>query len=202
MKLIESLLGSTAEAPATGEVGTTLLDVIYARFEERDGISLLDLGEARGSNVEFYSQFSRKIFVQGIFSALRERGEFSTQPAITELIQLPPTSKCDLVMVWDLLPFIGQPLCDELFSYLRNHLAEGAMVYLLLPKHTTVYETPAAISILNTYRLLWENSSTSKAQLPRCTIHTLRKALLGFKLVRSSLLKNGYEELLFEFKPE
>ena len=46
------------------------LQSLYQRFQDRTGLDILELGPARGRNIEFWSRFSGSIFVADLRASL------------------------------------------------------------------------------------------------------------------------------------
>src|SRR5262245_28130752 len=83
---------------------------LAALFDEIRGrkVTVLDLGSAVGSNVEFLSQYGCKLYIEDLYAALSSRfssgeGDDLADPEFfAEFLSLPEDTRFDVILAWDL----------------------------------------------------------------------------------------------------
>jgi hypothetical protein len=197
--------------PATSEYRSLALPVVFRRLDRDRKYRILDLGQAYGVNVDFFSQFPCKLYVADLFRSLRSRlGEPTgqTEPAeedessrlsriFTELLPYGNDTRFDLVLAWDLLNYL-EPEQIEALSYRLNRFCQpGTMILAMIAIHREIPARPCGFRILDAETLEYDSPTHSTRPAPRHKEPELRRLMPGFQVDSTFLLRNGLLEYLF-----
>ncbi len=182
------------------------LCALCQRIERMGAPSILDLGPARGSNVEFWSRFSQSIYIADLCSSMPGLGSEevaeSPLPDWNLVLGLPPGRRFDVILVWDLFNYLELRLVGGLVEYLSHFCRTGTVVFALvfdlreMPKEITAYR------IIDESHLRYEYKSTAKRPCPRHQPRALAATMRHFQVANSFRLRNGVIEYLFVYHGE
>ena len=176
-------------------------------FESR---SILDLGGAWGVNIKYWSSFSPSIHVADLHSAMPlvqpaepvvqpTEDEISTGPAWNRIMAIPESRRFDVILVWDLLNYLEQPLVVGLIQYLTRFCRRGALLFALIYDRQQMPDVPTVFKIKDEENLIYEGRSFETRPCPRHQPREVQRMFAGFRISSSFRLRHGVQEYLFEY---
>lgn len=196
------------EDPASGpreEVhASPALESLVERLERSAPPSILDLGPALGSNVEFLSGFSGRLSIADFHGTLlADEGlaiRFHEQPAavLPELLAAGPGNKAehDVVLAWDVFNYLNREQMDALGEHLARLTRPGAHLLTLVATAPEIPAEPVLYKIEDRSHLRYTVASPRPRKSPRWAPAELGRSLTGFSVDRSYLLRHGVQEYL------
>ncbi len=182
------------------------LSELCRRIEGTGDLRILELGPARGLNIDFWSRFSGSIYVADLPSSLplpcrAEEGEFP-ELLWDRLVGLPASRRFDVILAWDLLNYLEIATIAELMRYLGHFCRPGTLLFSL------IFDLKQMPEKLTTYRIVDEAHISYEYGGPEtraCLRHHSRAlaAVMGrFQIIHSFRLRNGVIEYLFEYRDD
>jgi hypothetical protein len=164
----------------------------------RRKLTVLDLGSAVGSNVEFLSQFGCKLFIEDLYAALSTRmdGDLAGPGFFAELLSVPEETRFDVVLAWDLFDYLQRKELAVFAEYLRRYTNRGALIFALISYHKTIPAQPYRFRIKDEQHLIYERRTGAERPSPRLAPAEVTNLLKEFRVDRSFLLKHGIQEYL------
>jgi len=190
----------------TSTQATKLLPALFERFEEDQRVTVLNIGPALPETVNFFSDFRCRLHFVDIFAELPivaddgETGDLARR--FHEMLQVPPASRFDICLFWDLFNFLDRQGVHALLETLRPHLAPGGLAHGFSVHNP---RTHAYSSYLYGIRDMQTLTLRERAgRLPGYAPHSQRRLtemLECYTLERSVLLADSRLELLLGAKP-
>ncbi len=164
----------------------------------RRKLTVLDLGSAVGSNVEFLSQFGCKLFIEDLYAALSSRtdGDVTGPSFFADFLSVPDDTRFDVVLAWDLFDYLQRKELAAFAEQLRNYTNRGALLFALISYHKTIPAQPYRFRIKDEQHLIYERRTGAERPSPRLAPAEVTNLLKGFRVDRSFLLKHGIQEYL------
>jgi hypothetical protein len=166
----------------------------------RRKLTVLDLGSAVGSNVEFLSQYGCKLFIEDLYAALAGRapgdGDLAGSSFFAEFLSLPEDTRFDVVLAWDLFDYLQRKELAAFAEQLRRYTDRGACIFSLISYHKTIPAQPYRFRIKDDQHLIYERRTDAERPSPRLAPAEVTNLLKGFRVDRSFLLKHGIQEYL------
>lgn len=197
--------GATEEATETpAEIHPSPgLQALLAELEEGGAYRILDLGAARGDNVEFFSRYAARLQIADLWSSLtadatlRVRAEEHPGPVLQHL--LPPVDGGDfhVVLAWDLFDYLSRDQLRALGILLERLTRPGGHLLALLPAGREIPARPRSFRVLDGGRLEYGARCAESRTSPRYAPADLGALLPRFAVDRSFLLRHGVQEYLF-----
>jgi len=178
----------------------TLLD--FLRMDGKH--SILDLGQALGVNVDFWSQFPCRIYIEDFYRSYREAAGSSPvaskESLISALLPIGAGTSFDIILTWDLLNYLNQEELDVLIRCLTRWCRPGTLLFALISSHAQIPEEPNTFRILGRERMICETRTQRTRPSPRYHPKDLARLLTPFEVSSSFLLRNGIREYVFAYK--
>jgi hypothetical protein len=164
----------------------------------RRKLTVLDLGSAVGSNVEFLSQFGCKLFIEDLYTALSSRteGDVAGPAFFAELLSVPEDTRFDVILAWDLFDYLQRKELAAFAEQLRRYTQRGALLFALISYHKTIPAQPYRFRIKDEQHLIYERRTGAERPSPRLAPAEVTNLLKEFRVDRSFLLKHGIQEYL------
>lgn len=179
------------------------LNVLFHQLRPDRKYNLLDLGPALGANVEFFSQFSCKIYIEDLyrtltsFDFLSPEDGFSYDAVFEYLLPYRKNTRFDVILAWDLFNYLER---DE-FLFLMRHLTKfshtGTLLFALFSTSKHIPEKPINFKIVDNESLLYENNSSVLRPCPQYSQSDLQHLMPNFRVCNSFILRHGIKEYLF-----
>lgn len=197
-------ISSNARVPEPEVFKSVGLQELCRLIQNLGNRSILDLGGASGGNITFWSRFSPSIHVADLHSAMplvqpTEDGT-STGPAWDRILAIPESSQFDVILVWDLLNYLEQPLVVGLIQYLLRFCRRGALLFALIYDRQQMPALPTVFKIKDEENLIYEGRSSETRPCPRHQPREVQRMFAGFRVSSSFRLRHGVQEYLFEYE--
>jgi hypothetical protein len=177
---------------------------LAALFEEIRGrkVTVLDLGAAVGSNVEFLSQFGCRLFIEDLYNALSTRvpsgegDDLAGAEFFTEFLAVPEETRFDVVLAWDRFNYLHRKELARFGDHLRRFTEPGSLILALISYHKQIPAQPYRFKIKDERHLIYDRRTEIDRPSPRLTPAEVTGLLKGFRVDRSFLLQHGVQEYL------
>jgi len=178
------------------------LKVLYDQLRHQRKYHILDLGPALGANVDFFSQFSCKVYIEDFYRTLTSfdylsEDKLSYQAVFEYLLPYQKNTRFDIILGWDLFNYLERDELQSLILHLGHFCHKGTLLFALISTSKHVPEKPTTFQIVNHDRLLYQTNSTVLRQCPRYQQTDLNQLIPNFRVCNSFLLRNGFKEYLF-----
>jgi hypothetical protein len=168
----------------------TLVGVL-ARGVSRPNV--LDLGEASGANLAFFSRFRARVSIADLHRSLR------TARLDDALLPSDPPAPFDVVLLWDLLNYLSPEDIGWLARSLGRLTRPGATMLAFLASSREIPYRPARYWIRDDDTLVYEVQGAKKRESPRYTEQTLLKLMPGTTVESRFQLRNEIVEYLLQY---
>jgi SAM-dependent methyltransferase len=177
---------------------------LAALFDEIRGrrVTVLDLGSAVGSNVEFLSQYGCKLYIEDLYAALSSRfssgeeGDIAGPEFFAEFLSLPDDTRFDVILAWDLFNYLRRKELAYFGEVLRRYTQPGALAFALMSYHKQIPAQPYRFKIQDERTLVYDRRTAAERPSPRFVPYEVTGLLKGFHVDRSFLLQHGIQEYL------
>ena len=195
----EPIEGSPPEPEASASLA---LKVLYGQLRHQRKYHILDLGPALGTNVDFFSQFSCKVYIEDFYRTLTSfdylsEDELSYQAVFEYLLPYKKNTRFDVILSWDIFNYLERDELQSLIRHLGNFCHTGTLLFALISTSKYVPEKPMTFQIMDHDRLLYQTNSKVLRPCPRYQQTDLNQLIPNFRICNSFLLRNGFKEYLF-----
>jgi hypothetical protein len=175
---------------------------LAALFDEIRGrkVTVLDLGSAVGSNVEFLSQYGCKLYIEDLYAALSSRtpsgdeDDLAGPEFFAEFLAIPEDTRFDVVLAWDRFNYLRRKELAHFGEHLRRFTEPGALIFALMSYHKQISAQPYRFKIQDEHALVYDRRTISDRPSPRYVPSEVTGLLRGFRVDRSFLLQHGIQE--------
>ena len=201
--------GAAAETAAPLPQHSLGLPALLEHLPAEGRPAVLDLGPAVGANVDFFLELGCRVHVADLYDSLPAREPSWSDPegdgAVLPRGLLPRGPACfDLVLAWDLLNYLTPPQMRAVAQALEPCSRRGTVVFALVATLRQMPPRPLRYRIVGRDRLLYEDgpaeaprAAEATRACPRYHQPDLERALPGFGVATSYLLRTGVQEYLF-----
>lgn len=161
--------------------------------------SVLDLGAANPSNVEFFAERRAQLTVADFHRSLLPLS--SNAPSKSELFRklLPydASTRFDLILAWDLFNYLGPEEIGLLIDSLARFFRPGTLMHAFIVSARDMPPAPSVYRILGEAELVRERRPGRDRPAPRYLEPTLLKLMPGTRVESRYQLRNGMLEYVF-----
>jgi hypothetical protein len=161
---------------------------------------ILDLGAARRANLEHYFDIADGVRIAHLLrdneaSDLRrlEPGRFTR---LLDGLTGRHDTAFDLILLWDVLNYLGQDQVALLARNLARVAERGARLHALVYTTPTMPTQPSTIEIVDAQRLRYRLSTDRRCPTPDLPPALVERLLRPARVTRSVLLRHGVREYL------
>jgi len=181
------------------------LKLLYDQLRHQRKYHVLDLGPALGANVDFFSQFSCKVYIEDFYRTLSSfdylsEDKLSYQAVFEYLLPYEKNTRFDIILGWDLFNYLERDELQSLIFHLGHFCHKGTLLFALISTSQYVPEKPTTFQIVDHDRLLYQTNSTVLRQCPKYQQTDLNQLIPHFRVSNSFLLRNGFKEYLLSCK--
>lgn len=166
-------------------------------------VEILDLGSAIGANVEFLAPLGCKLYIEDLYAALSSRqphgpeGEIAGPEFFAEFLSVPADSRFDAIFAWDLFNYLKREELVHLAAQLDRYCRPGTRIFALISILKQMPAQPLRFRFHDEGNLVYERRTAAERPSPRLATSELPDLLGGgFRVDRSFLLRNGFQEYL------
>ena len=183
------------------------LKTLTRKLRSEEQYNVLDLGCSVRQNVEFCSNFCRKLYIEDFFCTLSSFDFLSPEDGVPletvyqYLLPFQPGTRFDVILAWDLLNYLEELEFRELMSHLGRFCRRDTLLLAFISTRKSIPERPARYSIVDHETITSQRLSDILRPCPQYQEPQLAKLMPGYVVVNSYLLRNGLKEYLFSFSP-
>jgi hypothetical protein len=183
-----------------------VLGLLFHQFQQGRKYRILDLGPAVAKNVEFFGQYSCKLYIEDLYQTLSSfdylspEDGFSYEAVFSYLFPYYRTTQFDFILTWDLLNYLEKKESKHLLLHLARFSHSGTLLFSLMSTQSHIPEIPYRFEIVDKQTLVYRSSSYVMRPSPKYEQSDLNNIMSRFKICNSFLLTNGYREYLFSFE--
>ena len=187
----------TAVHPSLG------FNTLFHQFRGDRKYRILDLGPAVGDNIDFFSQFRCRIYIEDLYHTLNSFEYFTpddgfSYAAVFEyLMPYLRNTRFDFILAWDLFNYLERDEFRHLIVHLSQFSRKGTVLFGLISTLKHIPETPYRFKIIDSEKLLYIQRSRVLKPCPRYEPSDLAELMPNFRICNSFLLRNGFKEYLF-----
>lgn len=166
--------------------------------------SILDLGSATKENIDFYSNFARKIQIEDFYDSLNSPASSSSEEegdgvnkSFEHMLPYTRDTRFDIIFTWDLFNYLTRDQLQKLVAHLGKFCNRRAILFSLITNGQYVPEHPIGFRILDQENLSYLAGTGASRVNTRYKEPNLAKFMPGFKIYKTFLLRNGMQEYLF-----
>lgn len=175
----------------------------------RPGASVLDLGPALASNVDFFNRLGARLRIADLERSLREQDLWlptaklaAWERAAAPLLAAGDGERYDLVLTWDLPNYLGRERWTAVARRLVERLAPGGMLHLLARTGKLMPATPSHFRWVTSDKIREAPRDAATATPPRFSHGEIERLHQGLAAARSFLDKHGLQEFVLEHADE
>lgn len=189
--------------PRPSEFRSLGLEVLCGDLREDRRYHILELGEAQGPNVEYFSRYRCRIFVEDFYRCVAslppqtEDDEPLTAADMSGLLTHERNVRFDFILGWDLFDYCEANIITALMKHLRGYCRKGTMLFMLTSTREEIPSTPAKFTIGRDNHLAYVPRSAETIRNPNYTPLAFEKMMTGFTLLHSFMLRDGMQEYIF-----
>jgi hypothetical protein len=205
---VGNLSHSQSQEPRTERQKSLALQALTSRLRTGERYNILDLGSSVGQNVDFFSEFCGKLYVQDLYDDLisfdyfSPSGEVELDKIYRYLLPFNPGTRFDIVFSWDLFNYLEENECRGLMKHLATFCRPDTLVLSMISTRKSIAERPAKYRILDSQTITCENRTGIMKSCPCYREPQLARMMPAFKVLNSFLLRRGFKEYLFSFAPQ
>lgn len=195
-----------AYAASPEEICTThkslALAALYQRLRHDRKYHILDLGPALGANVEFFSQFRCKLYIEDYYQSLAaartaEEETPSPEQLYQKLLPYAEDIRFDVILCWDLFNYLPRQELQILLKHLARYCQRGTLLFSLVATHRQIPAQPTLFKIMDDENLIYEMDSSDLRPSIEHKPRDLKLLMQGFQTANTFQLRSGMQEFLF-----
>ena len=192
------------EAEVHSSVG---FNIAYNQIRDLRRLSVLDLGTAHASNLEFLSRRARSLHIDiedlyetlSSFDFFDPRESRSYDAVYGYLLPYGEETRFDLILGWDLFNYLEELELAALIRHLDRFCHPGTLLFCMISTNRYIPEKPIRFQIVDSERLRYEYLSSLLRSSPQYHRADLNRMMPHFGLFSSFRLRNGFKEYVFSF---
>lgn len=179
------------------------LNSLYHCLSPGQKYNILDLGPAMGANVDFFSQFPAKMYIEDFyhtltsFDFLSPEDGVSYQTVFDYLLPYSPSTSFDVIMSWDIFNYLEREEYKSLIGHISQFCHPSTLVFALISTSKYIPEKPNTFRILDQEHIIYQFNSNVLRPCPQYQSTDLTELMPNFRVCNSFLLRNGFKEYLF-----
>ncbi|MBZ5497585.1 MAG: class I SAM-dependent methyltransferase [Acidobacteriia bacterium] len=188
------------------EYKTLGLDALVSRLQGDRKYFILDLGQALGVNVEFWSRFQCRLYIEDFYRSYSARvasgPDDPKETILAELLPFSEEARFDIILAWDLFNYLNLEEIEALVGRLDRWCRPGTLLFTLLSYLPQIPAEPFVFRILDTQRMIYETSTRETRPCPRYQPRDLVRFLARFDVSSCFLLRHGVQEFIFAYRDD
>ena len=179
------------------------LNVLYHRLLPGEKHHILDLGPPLKANIDFFSQFPCRLYIEDLYSTLSSfdylspEDGFSHEAVFEYLLPFQKNVRFDIILSWDLVNYLERDESSQLVQHLSRFCRKGSQLLVLVSTLKHISEKPIRFRIVDSQSLDYESESAVLKPCPRYQQTDLNQMMPHFRVANSFLLRNGFKEYIF-----
>ena len=186
-------------------IKSPLLFDMFKRLSETERTTVFDIGCARQSSIDFFSDYWSKLFFADAIQALNkldhepEQEPVDIDSLLAKAIQFyqQTSPELDMILLWSLPNYLTPNHLKALVKYLMTNASSRVMLHAYLYNSEKMPAEPASYSILPDQRVAMSGSSKMKTNCPLYHLAELQNYFAPLKVEHSMILSSGVQEYIF-----
>jgi hypothetical protein len=195
--------GSQAEAePCASGHRSLALKALLDGLRPGSPHTVLDLGPGLGPNIDFLARLACRVRVADLLWTLLGEPKTSREPIrfaslLSRLLPLPEDERLDAVLAWNVFDYLRPDQIASLMTWLSGACRPGARVLALVSTRREIPARPLRYSIVDRENVACYGPLHPLRPCPRHPPTLLVRAMPGFSVEATFLMRNGIQEYLF-----
>ncbi|VAW91263.1 hypothetical protein MNBD_GAMMA22-2685 [hydrothermal vent metagenome] len=167
---------------------------------------ILDLGPASNNNLDFFSKYYCKIFIEDFFASILNAEKDKkidveadeAEPDYDSMLYCDATKneKIDIIFCWELLNYIPREFLRCFIKTLLKVSKKDTLFHAFIATQATMADTPLEYTIKTSLTMERTTTSAERIKAPRYNQLQLFKFMPELKVIKSILHRNGMQEYL------
>ncbi len=181
------------------------LQLVLEKISSGGKVNILDLGPPLSANVDFFSNYSCRLYIGDWLQSLPlangvwgSAAEFS--PLVSEVLELPESEKFDAIFCWDIVNYLNPESIRQFSRCLMQHCRSDALCFFFVSTGKTMLAQPPRYRIIADDMLEFEPNDAGECSSPRFTQSKILELMPEFQAHRSFLLQNGRQEQILKVR--
>ena len=167
--------------------------------------TILDVGRASGSSIDYFCDFWCKLYISDSVSEIHKLVPATIDTphkwhrALVKTMQFYKRDKTglDVIFLWDLPNYLAPNHLEGLIDYLLPHTSKRVLLHAYLYSARQMPAVPASYHIQRNNTIAIEPGSANRIDCPMYHQTVLHKYLSPFRAKRAVMLSSGIQEYLF-----
>lgn len=184
------------------ETNFLALRALFSQLQLDRKYTILDMGPAWGSNLNFFSHFRCKLYIEDFFryrEAAMNNGDWKPERVLESLQAYPADTRFDVLLFWDLFDYLPPTEVRPLIEHLKPFCHKGTLLFFITSGMDKIPAKPATFKIIDAQHLVYKNECKETIAAYGYNQNKLSKLLQGFKISRAFRMSSGVEENLYVF---
>ncbi len=184
------------------EQKSQLLPLVFGKLQLDRKLTVLEVGSASSSTVEFFSRFNCRLHFADLFYSdiLQNPTKFNSQAKLTAAFEkafdFPLGTKLDLCLFWDLFNYLDAKQMAAFCTAIKPYLHSGTQGHGFGLRNNAASLSNYQYAIKSTDALVVSQRQTKQTTLYPLPQGRLKEQLSCFSIGRGLLLKDGRQEML------
>jgi hypothetical protein len=187
------------------EHASLALEAIFSHLQSPGKKTILDLGQVTKANVDFFSQFPCRLYIQNFFqeyaNLLAARPESNVHDRMSEIFDVQGKMQFDVMICWDVFNYLEPKEVKEIGACMAACAKSGTYLLALVSSLSLIPREPRRYKILGKRSILEHIAGDETQSCRRYSQRELLSLLPGWQLRRSLHLRNSMQEHLFVYRP-
>jgi hypothetical protein len=181
------------------------LHALVEELREDSTYFILDLGRAVAANIEFWSRFGCKLYVEDFYDSLpapsEDPAEVEPWPSafLESLLPFPVQTRFDVVLCWDILSYLSYEQASSLLAYLARFSKPGTLLLALFWVGSQIPRHPVTFKIVDPEHLEYFHLGPATRPAPAFQARDISRLKEQLRTSNSFLLRHGVQEYLFTY---
>lgn len=170
--------------------------------------TILDVGRASGSSIDYFNDYWCKLFISDAVSEIHNLDSVTIDTphkwhrALVKTMQFYKrnTAGLDVIFLWDLPNYLAPDRLKGLINYLLPHVSENVLLHAYLYSARQMPAAPASYHIRRNNTIAIYPGTADQIDCPMYHQTVLQEYLSPLKAKRAVMLSSGIQEYLFHLK--
>ena len=173
---------------------------LFSRLKTDSEINVLDVGVAWNSNIQFFSKFRSRLFIENLYLFLQKARRKDPKTTIVDQLQsYPEGTQFDVLLFWDIFDYLKQEDINDLVAHVSQYCKKGSLLFFVTSTMDNIPAEPALFKIIDEDHLHFETTTRETKKGKNYRQAGISKLLPKFRLIRAFRMSTGMEENLFIF---
>lgn len=186
-------------------IKSPLLFDMFKKLSETERSAVFDIGCARQSSIDFFSDYWCKLFIVDAVQSLYKLDQSPEQEPVdinsilANAIQFyqQPEPALDMILLWSLPNYLSPAHLKALVQYLLTYASRRVMLHAYIYNSEKMPAEPATYSVRPDLTVAMTPSSESLSNCPLYHLAELHNCFAPLKVEHSVILSSGVQEYVF-----